>query len=115
MPKFHILPKGPSSILLTPKEGAVCGVPVEAGLEAEPAVVDDASVPGGPPLLAVPPPVAEVLLPPVTPALVNPQAPVNVARSSALLRAAGVEPQLAAWVIQMAWFSRSKTAIVRQD
>lgn len=114
MPKFHIPPKMPNSILLTPKEGAACVVPVDAGLDAEPTVVDDPLlVPPSPPLLVVPPPVTGVLLPPVTPALVSPQAPVNVARSFALLSAAGVDPQLAAWVIQIALFSKSKTAVSR--
>lgn len=42
---------------------------------------------------------------------VTPQAPVTADRSWMLLSAAGVEPQLAACVIQMESVSRSKTAI----
>ena len=40
----------------------------------------------------------------------SPQAPVTAVKSWMLLSAAGVEPQLAAWVIQIESVSRSKTA-----
>ena len=40
----------------------------------------------------------------------SPQAPVTAVKSWILLSAAGVEPQLAAWVIQIESVSRSKTA-----
>lgn len=49
---------------------------------------------------------------PGTAALVSPQAPVTAAKSRTSLRAAGVEPQFSAWVIQMESVSRSKTAVV---
>jgi hypothetical protein len=48
---------------------------------------------------------------PVTADAVAPQAPDIVLRSLALLRAAGVEPQLVACVMKMEWFSRSKTTV----
>jgi recombinational DNA repair protein (RecF pathway) len=50
-----------------------------------------------------------VPLVPVTAEFVEPQAPTTADRSLTLLRAAGVEPQLAACVIQTESDSRSNT------
>jgi len=86
-------------------------IPDPLVFDTDPLVVGRASPVVAVPLpVLVPVPTDVVLITDVTAALVRPQAPTTADKSFTFLRAAGVEPQLAACVIHIVSVSRSKTA-----
>lgn len=86
-------------------------IPDPLVFDADPLVVGRANPVVAVPLpVLVPVPTDVVLTTDVTAVLARPQAPTTADKSFTFLRAAGVEPQLAACVIHIESVSRSKTA-----